>query len=166
VRGHAGRAGPAESGLVGPWFGWGERDWLVQERGDGMRRVVRARVYDDVTAKGAKEPSFLRDGGWVETIPRFLKPILESEKLKPFHYSAVASAYAIIARLSERQLVMFLAPWLKICSERQSLSPPRLEYLPKAISQRFPTAPKFSGKIPKFSEKFPNIRTFPKISEN
>ncbi len=81
MRGHAGRAGPAEPGLVGPWFGGGERDWFVQERGDGMRRVVRARVCDDVTAKGGNEPGFLRDGGWVKTIPRFLEPVLESEKL-------------------------------------------------------------------------------------
>jgi hypothetical protein len=36
-----------------------------------------------------------------------------SYDLKTFNYSVVTSAYAIIAELSERQLVMLLGPWLK-----------------------------------------------------
>jgi hypothetical protein len=36
-----------------------------------------------------------------------------SHNLKLFNYSAVASAYVIIAELGERQLVMLIAQWLK-----------------------------------------------------
>ncbi len=62
--GRAGGAGPGRAMVRG-----GERDWPVQERGDGARRFVRAGVCADVTAAGGHGPRFLRDGGRVKTIP-------------------------------------------------------------------------------------------------
>jgi hypothetical protein len=46
--------------------------------------------------------------------------------------------------------------------DASSRSPPRLEYLPNAISQKFPTFPKVS----QIFRKVPKFEIIPKISEN